>query len=149
VSPSDDKTTRTELILTGSNSWGETKLETTTEPASIEFDAESDIPGPLVVAGSAEDPASGARLVVVGDSDFGANADFYGLGNGDLLVNSIDWAAGQDALISLTPKQTTNRYVTPPSREALLLVFAASVLVVPAMFLILGLSTWWGRRSKG
>lgn len=148
VSPSDDTATRTELILTGSNSWGETDLEGTTQQASIEFQDGQDTPGPLVVAATAEDLAAKARLVVVGDSDFGANADFYGLGNGDLLVNSIDWAAGQDSLISLTPKQATTRYVTPPSREMLLLVFVASVLAVPAMFLILGLSTWWGRRSK-
>ena len=87
-------------------------------------------------------------MAVIGDSDFGANADFYGLGNGDLLVNTIDWAAGQDALISLTPKETTQRFVTPPSRQALALVFVAAVIVVPLMFLILGLTTWWSRRAK-
>jgi ABC-type uncharacterized transport system involved in gliding motility auxiliary subunit len=148
VSPSDDETSRTELILTGSNSWGETDLAATTQQASIAFDEGKDVAGPLVVAATAEDAAGKARLVVVGDSDFGANADFYGLGNGDLLVNSIDWAASQESLISLTPKQTTTRYVTPPSRQVLLLVFVASVLAVPALFLILGVSTWLARRAK-
>jgi ABC-type uncharacterized transport system involved in gliding motility auxiliary subunit len=148
VAPSADATTRTELILTGSNAWGETNLEETTHQASVEYNDGADTPGPLVVAATAEDEAQAARLVVIGDSDFAANADFYGLGNGDLLVNSIDWAAGQEALISLTPKETTQRFVTPPSREALALVFLVSVIAVPAMFLILGLSTWLGRRSK-
>jgi ABC-type uncharacterized transport system involved in gliding motility auxiliary subunit len=148
VTPSDAATTRTELVLTGSNSWGETNLEGLSQKSSIEFNAGADTPGPLVVEATAEDSAKAARLVVVGDSDFGSNADFYGLGNGDLLVNSIDWAARQDALISLTPKETTQRFVTPPSREVLALVFVVGVLAIPAMFLILGLATWWGRRSK-
>jgi ABC-type uncharacterized transport system involved in gliding motility auxiliary subunit len=64
------------------------------------------------------------------------------------LVNSVDWAAGQDELISLTPKETTQRFVTPPSRATLILVFLVSVVAIPALFLIVGLSTWWGRRSK-
>jgi len=102
----------------------------------------------LIVGATAEDSVNGARLVVVGDSDFGANADFYGLGNGDLLVNSIDWAAGQEALISLTAKETTQRYVTPPSRQILALVFVMGVIAIPALFLILGLTTWGGRRAK-
>ncbi len=148
VAPSAETKTRTELILTGSNSWGETSLEGLNQNRSIEFNDGQDSPGPLAVGATAEDFVSAARLVVIGDSDFGSNAIFFDLGNGDLLVNSIDWASGQDELISLTPKEATERYVTPPSREVLLLVFAVSVLLLPALFLILGLATWWGRRSK-
>jgi ABC-type uncharacterized transport system involved in gliding motility auxiliary subunit len=148
VAPSADGTTRTELILTGPNSWGETDLEGASQETSIEFNDGADTPGPLVVGGTAEDLAGAARLVVVGDSDFGANSDFYGLGNGDLLVNSVDWAAGQEALISLTARETTQRYVTPPSRQVLALVVLAAVVAIPVLFLILGLTTWWGRRSK-
>jgi len=148
VAPSAEGTTRTELILTGSNSWGETELDGMSPETTIEFNDGADTPGPLVVGATAEDLARAARLVVVGDSDFGANADFYGLGNGDLLVNSIDWAAGQDALISLTAKPTTERYVTPPSRQVLALVFIVGVVAIPGLFMILGLTTWWGRRSK-
>jgi ABC-type uncharacterized transport system involved in gliding motility auxiliary subunit len=148
VAPSADGTTRTELVLTGSNSWGETNLEGMNQETSIEFNDGADTPGPLVVGATAEDSAKASRLVVIGDSDFGSNADFYGLGNGDLLVNSIDWAAGQEALLSLTPKETTQRFVTPPSRQVLALVFVLGVIAIPALFLILGLATWWARRAK-
>ena len=148
VAPSAEGTTRTELILTGSNSWGETELEGMSPETTIEFNDGADTPGPLVVGATAEDSVHAARLVVIGDSDFGANADFYGLGNGDLLVNSIDWAAGQDALISLTAKPTTERYVTPPSRQVLALVFIVGVVAIPGLFMILGLTTWWGRRAR-
>jgi ABC-type uncharacterized transport system involved in gliding motility auxiliary subunit len=118
------------------------------QETSIEFNDGADTPGPLVVGATAEDSAKASRLVVIGDSDFGSNADFYGLGNGDLLVNSIDWAAGQEALLSLTPKETTQRFVTPPSRQVLALVFVLGVIAIPALFLILGLATWWARRAK-
>jgi ABC-type uncharacterized transport system involved in gliding motility auxiliary subunit len=137
--------TRTPLILTGSTTWGETNLASAT---SVKFDSAEDIAGPLVVAAAADDSTRGARVIAVGDSDFGADASFFDLGNGDLLVNSVDWAAHQDALISLTPKASTPRVVTPPSRETLFLVFVASVILVPVAFVVLGVSTWWGRRSK-
>jgi ABC-type uncharacterized transport system involved in gliding motility auxiliary subunit len=149
VEPPSEAISRGELILTGTNSWGETDLAgMSQEETSIEFNGDADTPGPLAVGATAEDLEGGARLVVIGDSDFGSNAIFYDLGNGDLLVNSVDWAAGQDELISLTPKETTERFVTPPSRQVLLLVFMVSVVAIPALFLILGLTTWWGRRSK-
>lgn len=138
-----------ELVLTGANSWGETSLEGLSQDSRIEFDDTVDLPGPLAVAVLTEDPGNAARLVVIGDSDFAANADFFGLGNGDLLVNSIDWAAGQDALISLTPKETIERFVSPPSQQVLVVVALVSIVLVPAVFLGIGLSTWWGRRARG
>jgi ABC-type uncharacterized transport system involved in gliding motility auxiliary subunit len=137
------------LVETGANSWGETSLAGLTQDSRIEFDETKDLPGPLAVAVSAEDADSGARLVVIGDSDFAANADFFGLGNGDLMVNSIDWAAGQDSLISLTPKGSIERFVSPPSRQVLVVVALVSIVLVPAVFLGIGLSTWWGRRARG
>jgi len=148
VAPSADGTSRTELVLTGTNSWGETDLDALTESNSAFPDDGIDVGGPLAVAATAQDSGASARVVVIGDSDFGANADFYGLGNGDLLTNSIDWAAGQDSLISLTPKETTQRFVTPPSREVLVLVFLLGVVAIPTLFLVLGVVTWLGRRSR-
>jgi len=140
--------TRTALVLTGSNSWSETALEGLTQESQIEFSEAEDMPGPLTVAAAAESLDGLARIVAIGDSDFGANADFPAYGNGDLLVNSVDWAAGQDELISLTPKQTIERFVATPSRQTLVIVALVSILLVPASFLALGVSTWWGRRSR-
>ncbi len=137
------------LVLTGANSWGETRLDDLAGQSRIEFNESEDTPGPLTVAATAEDFRTGSRLLVVGDSDFGANADFFGLGNGDLLVNGIDWAAGQENLISLTPKEITDRYVTPPSQGIMLLMGLVSVVLVPGSFLVLGISTWWTRRARG
>jgi len=147
-SPGEGQVTQTELVLTGANSWGETNLEGLPQEGSIEFSETEDNAGPLAVAAAAEASDGASRVVVIGDSDFGANADFSGYGNGDLLVNSIDWAAGQDDLINLTPKESIERYVAPPSRPGLLMLALLSIIVVPAAFLTVGVATWWGRRAK-
>jgi ABC-2 type transport system permease protein len=114
----------------------------------LDFVEAEDTVGPLTVAMAAEDANSGARLVVVGDSDFAANADFYSYANGDLLVNSIDWAAHQDALISLTPKQSTPRYVAPPTAQVVGLIFLLTVLVIPGAVIAAGVYVWLRRRRQ-
>jgi ABC-type uncharacterized transport system involved in gliding motility auxiliary subunit len=65
-----------------------------------------------------------------------------------MLVNSIDWAAKQDSLIDLTPKQSTSRFVVPPSVETLGLVFLATIILLPGGALGTGLVVWWRRRQR-
>jgi ABC-type uncharacterized transport system involved in gliding motility auxiliary subunit len=134
-------------VVTGSDSWGKTNAESI-QAGSFDYVEGEDTPGPLTVAIAAEDSGTQARLVVVGDSDFAANADFYSYANGDLLINSIDWAAHQDELISLTPKQSTSRYVVPPTTQAVGLIFLLTVLVIPGAVVAGGVYVWWRRRQR-
>jgi ABC-type uncharacterized transport system involved in gliding motility auxiliary subunit len=138
----------TPLVLTGDRSWGETDIEGLIQGGSLAFSSESDKPGPLTLAVVAENYASGARLVVVGDSDFAANADFFGLANGDLFINSVDWAAKQENLINLTPKDTTQRLVVPPSVEAVGIIFLVVVILMPGAVIGFGISVWVRRRRR-
>jgi ABC-type uncharacterized transport system involved in gliding motility auxiliary subunit len=112
------------------------------------MDAGQDSAGPLTLAASAEDASTQARVVVFGDADFAANADYFQVGNGDLLINSIDWAAGQESLISLTPKETTQRFVVPPSRQVALLIALVTVIGIPGAVVALGVSTFVRRRRQ-
>jgi len=137
----------TEMVLTGADSWGKTNQDSIRD-GSLEYVAEEDTLGPLTVGIVGEDGATQARLVVIGDSDFASNADFYNYANGDLLVNSIDWAARQEALISLTPKQSTPRFVTPPTAQAVGLIFLLTVLVIPGAVIAAGISVWIRRRRQ-
>jgi len=137
-----------ELIQTGSNSWGETDFEALKTQGSVEMNASTDSPGPLTLAASVEDAATQARLVVFGDVDFAGNADYFQLANGDLLINSIDWSAGQESLINLTPKDTTQRFVVPPSRQTALLIALLSVVGIPGAVVFLGVSTFVRRRRQ-
>ncbi|MCJ7511790.1 MAG: GldG family protein [Anaerolineales bacterium] len=139
----------TPLLRTASNSWGETDYASLTEGGDLAFDEGVDFPGPLLLAAAVEDPETGSRLVVIGDSDFAANADFLALGNGDLLVNSIDWAARQEALISLTPKPAISRFVLPPSTQVIGGVFLITIILIPAAVLAAGTYVWWSRRRRG
>jgi ABC-type uncharacterized transport system involved in gliding motility auxiliary subunit len=137
----------TELVLTGSDSWGKSNQESI-RAGSLDYVPEEDTLGPLALVMVAENSTTKARLVVGGDSDFAANADFFNYANGDLLVNSIDWAAHQDALISLTPKQSTPRYVTPPTTQAVGLIFLLTVLVIPGAVIGAGVYVWLRRRRQ-
>jgi ABC-type uncharacterized transport system involved in gliding motility auxiliary subunit len=140
--------TQTGLVETGSNSWGETDFQTLVDQRSFEMNSGKDTPGPLTVAASVEDFATGSRVIVAGDVDFGANGDYFQLGNGDLLINSIDWAAGQEALISLTPKDTTQRFVVPPTRQTTLLIALLTVIGIPGAVVAAGVSTFVSRRRR-
>ena len=140
--------TQTSLVQTASNSWGETDFEALLSQGAVSMDAGQDSAGPLTLAASAEDASTQARVVVFGDADFAANADYFQVGNGDLLINSIDWAAGQESLISLTPKETTQRFVVPPSRQVALLIALLTVVGIPGAVVALGVSTFVRRRRQ-
>jgi ABC-type uncharacterized transport system involved in gliding motility auxiliary subunit len=137
----------TELVMTGSSSWGKANRESILA-GSFDYVPEEDTAGPLTVAMVGENSTTGARLVVVGDSDFAANADYHNYANGDLLINGIDWAAHQDKLISLTPKQSTPRYVTPPTTQVVGLIFLLTILVIPGAVVAAGVIVWLRRRRQ-
>ncbi len=55
--------------------------------------------------------------MVFGDSDFAIDANFSAYANGDLIINAVDWAVGQENLISLTPKNQTTRMLMSPKQS--------------------------------
>jgi ABC-type uncharacterized transport system involved in gliding motility auxiliary subunit len=148
--------TPTKLVLTANQSWAETDLApfTTSQSLnellqSIKPDPNSDIMGPVSLAVAAEDTTSHARVVVFGDSDFASDTYFNQLGNGDLFVNSIDWATQQENQINLTPKANTTRMMVPPGRYTMNLILFGSVFVMPGLVLISGIVVWVQRRRRG
>jgi ABC-type uncharacterized transport system involved in gliding motility auxiliary subunit len=138
----------TPLVLTAQNAWGETDIENL-KNSQVAFDATKDVAGPVTLAIVGESSAKKSRLVVFGDSDFASDTYANQYGNADLLVNTIDWSAGQDSLINLTPKQQTNRSLIPPQEATLGLVLLGSVFVLPLVVIALGISVWLQRRRKG
>jgi ABC-type uncharacterized transport system involved in gliding motility auxiliary subunit len=87
--------------------------------------------------------------VVVGDADFASDAVFTQYANSDLFVSMIDWASGQQNLISLTPKQSTTRIIMAPQSYAINLIFLGTVIVIPGLVLFSGVFTWIQRRRRG
>lgn len=142
--------TLVDLVKTSSQSWAETDAAGLSEqPPRAEFNEGQDLPGPVTLAVVGENTGSNSRVVVFGDSDFGADNAYPFYANGDLLVNSIDWAVGQEELISLTPKDRTSRVLLPPSGAASILIMAGSVCGLPLVFLIGGMVVFFRRRRRG
>ncbi len=143
-----DNVSPVELVLTASQSWAETDM-VGLETNQIQFDQGIDLPGPVPIAAVAENFNQGGRLVVFGDADFAIDANFFAYANGDLLINSIDWAAGQEALISLTPKNSTQRLLMPPDRLTTQLMLLGIVILLPGLSLVWGIVVWAQRRRRG
>ena len=126
--------------------WGETDLAglATTQPT---FDEEADHAGPVALAASAEDAASSARVVVFGDVDFASNGFIQNVGNGDLFYDAVNWAAGQADLLTLPPRDQTNRLIVPPSATTANLILLLTVFVMPLAVLVSGGVVWYQRRK--
>ena len=138
-----------ELALTGPASWAETDLKLFLDEGKVGVGPDDRV-GPVAVAlvrrlAAADGQGKGARLAVVGDSDFGRNrhiAEFY---NADLLLNLVNWLVGDEqfatiernlpraSLVALTPRDVNNfRYL--------------SLFAFPEALLVLGIWVWWRRR---
>ena len=90
-------------------------------------------------------PKPETRLVVFGDSDFVTNGYLGIPGNRDLFLNSVNWLAQQENLISIRPKDPEDRRVTLTADQAKL-IFWLSILIIPGLILAAGVQTWWRRR---
>jgi ABC-type uncharacterized transport system involved in gliding motility auxiliary subunit len=138
-----------ELVFTAPQSWAETNLDMEVLKAGkSKLDIGQDPQGPIPLAAAAENFTSKARVVAFGDSDFALDVNFFAYANGDLLVNSIDWAAGQEALINLTPKETKTRMMLPPQSAMMNLILLGTVIVLPGLALVAGIWVWVLRRRR-
>lgn len=143
-------TSQVQLVLTAPQSWAETNLEGLKgNSPQLSFDKEQDIAGPISIAVAAENFESKARVVVFGDSDFVTNANVIAYANNDIFVNSVDWVAGKEEIINLTPKNNIQRVVIPPQKTVMNLIFLVVVVLMPALGLVGGLVTWTQKRRRG
>ncbi|MFZ2956365.1 MAG: GldG family protein [Candidatus Ozemobacteraceae bacterium] len=113
----------------------------------VEFNPQRDIHGPLTVGITLENTgaASGSRAVIFGDADFASNKLLQVQGNADLIVNSINWLAGQEQMISIRPKSFDFATVTL-DKEAANRVFIMTTFVSPLLVILFGGAVWYWRR---
>jgi ABC-type uncharacterized transport system involved in gliding motility auxiliary subunit len=116
---------------------------------NVGFDAAKDHPGPLTLAAAVEDTTAGSHVVIFGDADFASNVFFSQYANGDVFLNSIDWAAGQEKLINLSTPATISRTLTLPSSFWLLIMAISFLCVLPGLVIAGGVISWLIRRSRG
>jgi ABC-type uncharacterized transport system involved in gliding motility auxiliary subunit len=132
-----------ELLMTSPQSFTKAKLE-----HKVQYDPKTDQIGPLSlgVAASETKGDKSSRLVVIGDSDFAENQVLGGPGSdGDLFLNTINWLAQDENLISIRPKPETSRHVTLTLAQATSLAWIDRFFL-PGLVIIVGISLWWKRR---
>lgn len=138
------------VIQASPSSWAETDMD----KRDADFDPKKDRKGLIAIGATVslkEKEGIDApkekrfRLVIFGDSDFSSNAWFSSSGNGDLFLNSINWLAHEEDLISISPKEAKGGRLLLTRNEGRRL-FILPVLVLPALVLIFGLTIWRKRR---
>jgi ABC-type uncharacterized transport system involved in gliding motility auxiliary subunit len=148
MSGSVQDVTLTPLVQTNERSWGETDVESLTGGSQVGLD-EDEMPGPLTLAIAGENLTKGGRVVVFGTSSFAADQIFDAYGNGDMFVNSIDWAAEQEELANITPRTPTERTFNIPGQFQWIMILLGSVFIIPGLVVLAGISTWLTRRRQG
>ena len=154
------------LVETSAASWAETDIKTLNSSGQVARDLDKgDKAGPVSLAAAVSSPAANApapapadgakpdeatakpetRIVVFGDSDFATNAGLNIPGNRDLFMNSVNWLAQQENLISIRPRDPQDRRITL-TRDQQSRISLLTVLGIPGVLLLAGVHTWWRRR---
>jgi ABC-type uncharacterized transport system involved in gliding motility auxiliary subunit len=140
------------MILTTPESWmekGEKKsqgMEKNRSPLALGAMIIAD--RPVMAGASASQPEKReklTRLVVIGDSDFTSNLHFGNGGNGDLFLNSVNWLAEEEHLISIRPKPNSFRRLLVNNNQ-LRFIRYASLGLLPLFTLLMGGIIWWRKR---
>jgi ABC-type uncharacterized transport system involved in gliding motility auxiliary subunit len=159
----------TKLASTSPYSWSETEFQFgQLEPPK--FDQAKDKKGPINVAlvasisnkspgdgqksdeqragkgAGGENPGGQAQILVFGDSDFASNSYFNLQGNSDFFLNSINYLAQQENLITIERPKTSETPLTL-SRSQSQLLFWVGLLLMPAVVLASGLTVFRLRRK--
>jgi len=142
---STDKTTVEKLFDSSESSLATTKLNS----PEVNPNDPKNKKGPLTiaVAGSYRTGKenSEGRFVVVGSSAWAANSFISFNGNRDLALNTTNWLASDEDLISIRPKDRDDRRITM-TRGQLNWVGITSLGLLPLGIVIAGVSVWWRRR---
>ena len=104
--------------------------------------------GPFALAVAVEkagNSGSAMRAIVVGNASFAADGAFHEAGNGSFFLGAVNWVVGNDALVSIPPKQASANSITMTD-AARNFATLFSLVALPLGVLLLGPAVWWKRR---
>ena len=140
-----DKTTVQKLFGSSDSSFATSNLSS----AEIRIDPNKDKKGPLTMAAAGTyntgKPNSQGRFIVVGNSGWSSNGFINFNGNRDLMLNSMNWLASDEDLISIRPKEPEDRRINL-TRAQFAWLRLVSQFGLPAIVVIGGVMVWWRRR---
>jgi ABC-type uncharacterized transport system involved in gliding motility auxiliary subunit len=150
------------LALTSQRSWA--KMGALDPSGGLQFEEGKDLEGPVALAAVvykaiASGSASGApgtvqaaadeprstRLVVLGDADFGSNQYLPQSGNAELLMNSVNWLAEEESLISIRPRSRASEFLNLTGADQTVILLL-TVVLMPGVMLLAALATYLRRR---
>ena len=155
--------TGTSILKTSPLSWGETALN----GSEVKFDDGKDTRGPVSVGVAATldveqlnkpagapspspspsnaPPKKQGKIVTLGTANF-VNNTFISIGaNLDLFMNSLNWLAGDEQLISIRPKTPEQKQLNL-SNVDLTRIFWLTIVIFPLLILAIGGFVLWKRR---
>ncbi len=126
--------TITELLKTSGNSWADTDFQS----GKVSFDPAKDKKGPITLGVVVEKSGKPkVSLVIFGDSDFAKNGFFNNQGNMNLFMNTINYLAEEEDLISIRPKEIDDRRLTMTQADVKGLFYLV-VIAIPLLVIIIG-----------
>lgn len=142
----------TSLLITADQSWAESDPKN----QKLEFNAESDRKGPLVLgvalSRSIQNPSNqnntnqDSRLVVIGNSEFATDGRFGEQLNGDVFLNSVSWLADTDQqTLSIRPKEVKRRRLNITPQQNRILGWSA-IAILPLFGFVIAIVLWLLRR---
>jgi ABC-2 type transport system permease protein len=138
-----------ELVHTSADGWGETNLGIFRAEAELRYDPGQDVKGPVSIAVAAErteGTGKGARLVVLGSSDFASNRVLLAAYNRDLVLSALSWLEHRPERIAIGPRPTEHLRLSLDDRQ-LGRVLGLCAGALPLFVLLLGAGVFWVRRS--
>jgi ABC-type uncharacterized transport system involved in gliding motility auxiliary subunit len=139
------KTTVEKLFSSSKSSVASTKLD------SPEIDPRDpkNKQGPMIIAAAGNYQTgkenSQGRFVVIGSSYWATNSFVTQIGNPDFAVNTINWLASDEDLISIRPKDNDDRRINLTESQQKWMIITSQFLL-PLMVIVAGITVWWRRR---
>jgi ABC-type uncharacterized transport system involved in gliding motility auxiliary subunit len=139
------KTTVEKLFGSSKSSVASTKLD------SPEIDPRDpkNKQGPMIIAAAGNYQTgkenSQGRFVVIGSSYWATNSFVTQIGNPDFAVNTINWLASDEDLISIRPKDKDDRRINLTESQQKWMIITSQFLL-PLLVVIAGITVWWRRR---
>jgi ABC-type uncharacterized transport system involved in gliding motility auxiliary subunit len=145
TAPSSWRTTDPEVLRTGAATFVDGRDQHGPIPVGVSLLVEH--PGQPGPEGA---PVPPARFIILGDSDFANNFFIEYLGDKDLLVNAINWLAGEQELVGQRPqlRQPGINQFFVSARQGRL-AFLLGTIVEPALILVVGATIFFRRRWGG
>jgi ABC-type uncharacterized transport system involved in gliding motility auxiliary subunit len=144
MKPENGEWHATRLVEVAQSGW----LELDDANKDVRYDKGRDVPGPITIALALDRKVKekDQRIVLFGGSGFLTNSFVGNGGNIDLGVNSLNWLAQDENLITIQPRATIDSQLklTQTGMNWLTLAF---LILLPAIFLFTGGMIWWRRRK--